>query len=174
MSAYPVPPLVERKKPPLSATLPYVPHPHICQSCGATEEDSSTTYEQLLKSRGAIVPFQRWKECDEWDKPTATVVILCPKCSKKLIDPHPRLYIPLSLFEPFPGVMELCVGCRLRDRVACMSPLAKHNGGPGMKIDFPEPVVAHLNRGAGGRSGFEKLYTKEPTACAGRELVEGV
>lgn len=160
-----VPPLAERQKAPLSATLPYVPHPNHCQSCG--EHESADPLKTLLNTSGRIVPFTRWRECDEWDKPTMTIVILCPKCSKKLIDPHPRLYVPLELFQPFPGVMDICATCSFRSGVTCHSPIAKHNGGTGMKIEAPEPVVAHVNRGR-GRSGFIKLYSVAPTGCAGR------
>jgi hypothetical protein len=154
MTAQQLPPLAERRKPGLSQTLHFFPHPEECQSCGAHE--------------GVEDWFTRWRECDELDKPTMAVVVLCSRCSKKLIEAHPRLYVPLGKFEPFPGVMELCVDCRLRDGVSCRSPLAKHNGGPGMKVAALEPTKAYLNFG-GGRGQFVKMYRSEPTSCAGRE-----
>lgn len=143
-----IPPLADRQRPGLSQTLHFFPAPDICQSCGGSDH------------------LTAWRECDEWDKPTAVAVVLCAKCSKKLIDPHPRLYVQLQEHQPFPGVMELCLDCPMREGVSCKSPLAKHNGGPGMQID------AHGFGGffCGGKgSGFQTLFTRAPSACAGKE-----
>lgn len=143
-----MPALEERQRPGLSATLPFFPHPEECQSCGAHGE------------------LTRWRECDEWDKPTAVAVVLCAKCSRKLIEAHPRLYHQLQEHQPFPGVMELCLDCPMRDGVGCKSPLAKLNGGPGMQID------AHGFGGffcGGPNSGYHILYQRAPSKCAGKE-----
>jgi hypothetical protein len=168
MTSQKVPPLSEREKPGLSKTLTGPIHPLVCQGCGA--EEPTDGFKTLLETRGARNEMlQRWRECDEFDKPTRTVVVLCAKCSKREIDRHPRLYIPVETFAPEPGIMDLCVDCRLREGVSCKSPLAKHNGGSGMAIDYPGHTVAHFNYG-GGRGEFRKLYKGEATACAGREL----
>lgn len=96
------------------------------------------------------------------------VVVLCGRCADKLIEKHPRLYTPLSPHEPFPGVMRICIDCPRRSGVSCTSPLAKHNGGSGMRIEGPRPSVAHFNFG-GGRGKWAKMYTSEPTGCAGKQ-----
>jgi hypothetical protein len=144
-----IPPLQDRQRPGLSQTLHFFPNPEECQSCGCAGE------------------LTRWRECDEWDKPTAVVVVLCAKCSKKLIDPHPRLYHQLQEHEPFAGSMQICLDCPMREGVSCTSPLAKSNGGPGMEI------TAHGFGGffCGSKSinGYHFLYQRAPSACAGRE-----
>lgn len=143
-----MPSLAERQQPGLSQTLHFFPNPEECQSCGSAGE------------------LTRWRECDEWDKPTAVVVVLCAKCSKKLIDPHPRLYHQLQENEPFPGSMQICLDCPMRSGVSCTSPLAKSNGGPGMQI------LAHGFSGffcGGPNAGYHTLYERAPSECAGRE-----
>lgn len=143
------PSLEERQRPGLSQTLPFFPNPEECQSCGAHGE------------------LTCWRECDEWDKPTAVAVVLCPKCSRKLIESHARLYHQLQEFQPFPGMMDLCLDCPMRDGVRCKSPLAKSNGGPGMRID------AHgfggFFCGSKAIEGYHILYSRAPSACAGKE-----
>lgn len=153
-----MPPLSERQKPPLSVTLdpsaqlfPWEIHPNVCQSCG---------------EKGVLL--HRWRECDEYDKPTMTVVVLCVRCEKKLIEPHPRLYIPLDMYAPFPGIMRICLDCPRRSGVSCTSPLAKHNGGRGVRITGPRPTQAHIKAG-GGRGGWIKIYSGEATDCAGKQ-----
>lgn len=144
------PSIDERRQPGLSETLGILIDPRMCRSCGGTRE------------------LQRWRECDEWDKPTMAVVVLCKYCSKKLIDRHPRLYIAIAPHEPFPGVMQICVDCPRRSGVSCSSPLAKHNGGEGMRIDGPRPTIA-IVCGGRGSGGPVRLYTGEPTGCAGKQ-----
>jgi hypothetical protein len=125
--------------------------PRMCRSCGATHD------------------LTRWRECDEWDKPTMAIVVLCRKCSKRLIDKHPRLYLELALHEPFPGTMQICVDCPARSGLGCMSRLAKHNGGPGMKITGPMPTVAFICCSPRSKSGTVKLYPGEATDCVGKQ-----
>jgi len=144
-----VPPLEQRQQPGLSETLGILIDPRMCRGCGGTRE------------------LHRWRECAPFDKPTMVVVVLCKYCSRKLIDRHPRLYIPLSPHQPFPGVMQICVDCPRRSGVSCNSLLAKHNGGTGMRIEGPAPTAAHLYFG-GGRGKFMKMYTGEVTSCAGK------
>lgn len=146
------PPLAERERPGLSETLPGPVHPHVCQSCGAEGLGLDGDHEALT----------RWRECDAWDKPTMRVVVLCLRCSKKLIDKHPRLYISLQQAEPFPGSMEICVPCKHRDGVSCKCPIAKHNGGSGMRIDGGRAISAFLCPG-----GLSRMWTSPPTDCWG-------
>lgn len=145
MTALKIPPLEERKKPGLSATLHFFPTPDVCQSCGSSDE------------------LVRWRECDEWDQPTMAVVVLCAKCSRKLIEKHPRMYHRLQEFEPFPGSMTLCMDCPMREGVSCKSPIAKHNGGAGMRID---------GVGSAGffcPGGYKVFWHGEAKACTGKE-----
>jgi hypothetical protein len=144
-----IPPLAARQLPGLSQTLHFFPHPEECQSCGSAGE------------------LTRWRECDEWDKPTMVVVVLCQKCSRKLIEPHPRLYHQLQEAEPFPGSMQICLDCPMRDGISCKSPLAKHNGGPGMLIDGARGFAGFFC--GGPNAGYRRLYSSPPTSCAGKD-----
>lgn len=146
-----VPPLEQRQQPGLSETLGILIDPRMCRGCGGTRE------------------LQRWRECNPFDKPTMVVVVLCKYCSRKLIDRHPRLYIPIAHHEPFPGVMQICIDCPCRSGVSCNSLLAKHNGGTGMRIDGSRPTIALVCGGRRGFSGAVKLYASEPTGCAGKQ-----
>jgi hypothetical protein len=143
-----MPPIEERRRPGLSQTLHFFADPQTCQSCGRADN------------------LTRWRECDEWDKPTMVVVVLCDRCSKKLIEVHPRLYVALQEHQPFPGVMQICFDCPMRDGVSCKSPLAKHNGGRGMEIK----AYAIGGFFCGGRnSGFHRIWTRAPSECAGKQ-----
>jgi hypothetical protein len=149
-----IPPLDERRKPGLSETLHFFPDPQQCQACGTADR------------------LSRWRECDAFDKPTMVVVVLCDRCSKKLIDPHPRLYLQLQEHEPFPGVMEICVDCPMRKGVSCYSPLAKHNGGTGMRIDGARGIGGFFCGGRGrGHAGchHHKIFTASASECAGKQ-----
>lgn len=147
----PAPLPIDRRQPGLSETLGILIDPRMCRACGGTRE------------------LRRWRECDEWDKPTMAVVVLCSRCSVKLIDRHPRLYIQLAPHEPFPGVMEICVDCPDRDGVTCKSPIAKHNGGSGMRITHPAPTTVFIDVSPRRNSGMVKLYPGAVTACAGKQ-----
>lgn len=149
------PPIEERRKPGLSQTLPFPRELGCCQSCGQTADPSDG------------VALRKWRECDEWDKATRVIVVLCTRCSKRLIDPHPRLYVATSWDEPVPGAMELCVSCVHQAGLACLHPLLKANGGPGLEVRFPQPVRGFL---CGPRVGGPFVqWTGKPSACAGRE-----
>ena len=46
-----------------------------------------------------------WQECDDSDQPERRYVVLCRPCGDKVIDRHPRLYIPLEQNTPVPGAI---------------------------------------------------------------------
>ena len=158
-----VPPLAEREQPGLSESLTGPRDLQYCQSCacvGILDHPSGTG-------------LQRWIECDPWDRhdERSPVVILCPSCSRRLIEPHPRLYVALAPMEPRPGAMPICIGCPHLDGVRCGCPLARINGGPGMAVKAPRPTMMHVCRSPRSQSGFVKLYSAWPRACTGRETL---
>lgn len=142
--------------PRLSETLPGPRQPDRCQACG-------NCYTQL----------QWWQEHDEQDRPEPVLVILCGECAKKLIEPHPRLYANISRHTPWPGAMDLCVQCAFRHELGCAHRDLKANGGPGLKVDFPEPSQAMVcGRGKGGGGCRQTTtYSGPPSSCAGRKEV---
>src|SRR5688572_33178922 len=87
-----VPPLVEREKPGLSETLTAPKSPDRCQSCGAPEPTPNGNVDATIQRFGLTGLLERWMECDPWDRDTHVVVVLCQRCSARLISPHPRLY----------------------------------------------------------------------------------
>lgn len=147
------PPLAERRKPGLSETLPGLPRPDRCKGCGESAD--------LLA----------WSECNEWDEPQrpAILLVLCQRCSDRLINAHPRLYLRVDRLEPRPGIMALCVDCLFRRGLQCAHPKLKANGGAGLEVQFPQPSMMHLNYG-GGRGEWRNFYPGPPTACAGRDV----
>lgn len=142
------PSLAERSAPGLSETLTGAKSPDTCQSCSQIDQPSA---------------LERWRECDEWDKPTEAIIILCSTCSKRLIDKHARLYHRLQNLMPVPGLMQLCTDCIERDGTRCKSSLAKFNGGSGLAILYPKPDEAFLCPG-----GYTRFYKGEATLCSGR------
>lgn len=148
----PVPPIEERRKPGLSVTLTFPRRLDACQACGRE-----------------MFELRRWQECDENDKPTPVLVMLCERCEKRLINAHPRLYRQIDKWAPWPGAMELCVGCKFLDALACRSPLLKANGGAGLPVTPGASDDVHLNYG-GGRGEFKKMYHSPPSKCDGREV----
>lgn len=149
-----VPLKIREQWPKLSADLPYPRSPVSCQSCGQVDDSD-------------VCALERWIECDEWDRVTKTLVVLCSPCSRRLIDPHPRLYMHVDAREPRPGSFPLCADCRLREDLRCTSPRAKANGGPGVEVTVKAPTSVHLNYG-GGRGRFAQMWSQWPTACAQR------
>jgi hypothetical protein len=142
--------------PKLSRDLPHERSPLVCQSCGipaaeAREDD-----------------LDRWYEHDEHDRPTKTIVVLCRRCSDRIIKPHPRLYSSIWPLTPIPGAVPFCVGCAFRDGTRCTHPNAKANGGPGVMMTVAAPTQAHLNYG-GGRGEFRQMWRAWPTACRERQ-----
>ena len=145
---------ISKPWPRLSETLTGPKHPNQCQSCGLAPTD--------------MVLLTRWLECDDSDREEPIVIVLCRKCSDRLIDEHPRLYRQLAPHEPMIGVMELCIECRHRDGVRCTNSAAKINGGPGLEVIFPKPTSAFVCR-RGGKGGLTHLFQGPATWCSGRE-----
>ena len=159
-----IPPLADRQRPGLSETLPFrVMGLTACWNCGTAGELLGIDDEGL----------RRWVEADPWDRydERSPVVILCGRCSDRLIDRHPRLYAPLAPMEPRPGAMPLCIGCHHLDGARCACPLALINGGPGMAVHAPRPTMMHVCRSPRSLSGFVKIYSAWPSRCAGRETL---
>lgn len=146
----PVPPIEQRRQPGLSLSLPYPRRLDQCQSCGV---------------RLAFADLRRWRECDEFDRPTPMIVVLCERCEKKLISAHARLYMQIVPNEPVPGAMSLCIGCRHGVNVACGSPLPKANGGAGLPVHQKAPIEAILCPG-----GLTRIYQVAPERCDGRDV----
>ena len=117
---------------------------------------------------GAYARLTRWQEHDDADKPEPRVVVLCERCSGRLIEPHPRLYAALDPDAPVPGAMPLCLDCRFRAGVRCLHPDLKANGGPGLEI-LPLPLRVLVCRSPRRLSGWETIYPGPPLACQGRE-----
>lgn len=133
--------------PRLSETLTGPRSPHECASCGD------------------LNPGEMWQECDGKDKPEQVFILLCKACAKKLIKPHPRLYVSQQRNTPFPGLMEICDNCIYREGYVCDK--AKANGGPGILIQITRPYTAHIYA-RGGNSGWMKLYSLPAHGCSGR------
>lgn len=148
-------PLATRQAwPKLSADLAYPRSPVSCQSCGQVDDSD-------------VCALERWIECDEWDRPTKTLVVICSPCARRIIGPHPRLYMQVDAREPRPGSFPLCGDCQFRTDLRCSHPRAKANGGPGVEVTVRPPTRAHLNYG-GGRGKFTNLWPEWPTACTQR------
>jgi len=166
----------------LSESLTGPKQPGVCQSCGATNahlipsadpdgemspiaaDDTAALHARLRRvldaeERGVHV----WQERDDADQPEPIAVLLCPPCSARLIEPHPRLYSGLPFNEPFAGTMGLCAPCRFRDGVRCTHPDLRANGGPGLTIQADTPVPA---------PGRRRVYVRPATGCAGREVLD--
>lgn len=152
MKAQPIPPLAIRQQPGLSVTLPYPRLLAACQSCGV---------------RAEFADLRKWQECDAFDQETPVVVVLCEKCEKRLITPHPRLYKSIQKNAPWPGAMEICIACRHQRDLDCDSPRRAKNGGPGVPLHQVPPIVAMVCPG-----GMMKLYNHPPAKCDAREEIE--
>lgn len=142
--------------PRLSDDFKYEPHPKRCQECGAL----------VNNERGASI----WLEHDDDDsEPSVPVfVVLCPKCARKIISRHPRLYSHVNGY--IPGAMPICLGCTMRRRTSCMSPVAKFNGGPG--LDFvPPPGVMFVCCTPRSKSRAITQFSGTVTGCSGFRVV---
>lgn len=135
--------------------------PDRCQHCGVLVDDDDASGHAAR---------ERWIEHDEWDRPTAVVIVLCAPCAKRLIAPHPRLYAAMPRHKPHPGTMMLCVGCRHRDGLRCAHPGARANGGAGVLVTSPAPLRAFMDGTRNGRrTGWvAEIYPSAPTSCDGR------
>lgn len=136
--------------------LPGEKHPLKCQLCGGT--NGRHGIPGIIRHS-----VDRWQEHDHHDKPEPRVIVLCDKCARRCIEPHPRLYNQLQDNQPWPGCMELCVNCKHRSGVSCTHPSAKANGGPGVLITITKPISAMVD-GAKYR-GHMQLWPKPPEAC---------
>ena len=115
--------------PRLSETLEGPKHPRFCQSCGVErppedpDEATPTTGDEpgaapakvndsfrLVKAELEPPPgVYGWQEHDSRDEPEPIAVMLCTRCSARLITPHPRVYSRIPRRAPFPGIMDLCI-----------------------------------------------------------------
>lgn len=143
-------------------------HPLVCQSCGGSNVGGFGNGLMRLT-------LSRWQECDHNDRPENKVLVLCDKCSKRIIEPHPRLYHQLHANQPWPGCMAICVNCRLREGVTCKSPDAKANGGSGVLIggmgELMRGFVDYQKKG-GGRGGHAFAeWSHAPTSCKQKEMI---
>lgn len=139
--------------PKLSETLTHPKSPNVCQSCGVQTFDLDSP------------TMQRWEECDERDKKTGVVVVLCKACAARIVEPHPRLYSLLQTNEPRPGSNGICVDCPHREGTRCAHPRAKANGGSGVMLTVTKPMHAHLLRAPRRLSGWETLWINPPSDC---------
>jgi hypothetical protein len=100
-------------------------------------------------------------------------VLLCATCSKRLIEPHPRLYHHEPKNKPVPGAMpHLCVGCRWQRDLECTHPKLTANGGPGLNIKVAQPARGFWDgRDSRGRrtGGMFERWDTPATACEGAE-----
>lgn len=139
--------------PRLSESLPGERRPDRCQACGSPCD------------------LALWREHDEQDRPEAIVVNLCDRCSRKLIEPHPRLYEELARNAPWPGAIGICTACVHRDGLRCAHPDAKANGGIGVALTIARPHQVHLCRSPRRLSGWVKLWPAPAEDCRQREVV---
>jgi hypothetical protein len=150
----------------LSQVLTFMRHPEVCQSCGDTQPGEGVAKPDLT----------RWVECDEWERSTGVVVVLCRPCVTRVLEPHPRLYREIETYAPHPGTMALCVACTHRFGLNCKHPDLRANGGAGLLITHAKAVRALVN--VGGGRGHRRgclpvsIYAHPPTACAGRVEVD--
>lgn len=146
--------MAKRPWPKLSETLDGPEHPERCRRCGSWAD------------------LVAWRECDEKDRPTPAVLMLCVCCSDAVIEDHPRLYHDIPRNAPEPGLMALCVDCRHRDGLTCSSPLLKRLGGPGLRVDFATPTTMFVDGTKGSRRcGWTTMrFPAPPSKCAGREV----
>jgi hypothetical protein len=161
--------------PSLSIDLPGPRDFDHCWSCGRVGRIVSPLefipVEEWIgpKSRRADDVLEIWREHDEQDRVQDVYLVLCGACSKKLIEPHPRLYSQPDTYSPRPGSMPECVGCGFCRELRCAHPNLKANGGAGLKLSFPKPSLAHIcRRGTGHRSGWQWMWAG-PVNCPSKE-----
>lgn len=134
--------------PKLSETLPGPREPGRCQGCGAD------------------LGLVRWRECDEFDFPTETVLVTCASCDREHVTPAERLYRQMAPHEYHPGSLPFCQGCGHRRGLVCL--LAKANGGPGVLIG-PPPTRMHVQRSPRRLSGWVTLW-RPAERCSGLKV----
>ena len=151
---------------PLSKALLGPIHPGFCQSCG-TRGRLDPPYGEGPNG----LALEAWRECDSRDKPTDTIVVLCKKCSKHLIEPHELLYVYLRPFEPRPGSMPTCIDCIHRENLRCKHPDLTANGGEGLGLTYPRPANALVRlsrpKANGSRTSCLQVFVA-PVECTGK------
>jgi hypothetical protein len=158
------PPPAERW-PRLSVTLPGPRDGCHCQACGARG-----TLPGAEPLAFGVPELQAWREHGDADELQAVFLTLCPACAAALIERHPRLYSELERHEPAPGIMPACIGCDFNARLRYSHPIARTNGGPGLKLTFPKPDVMHVDYSAGGRRRGKTLSIwRGAVKCEGRD-----
>ena len=137
--------------------------PRQCGRCGAT------------KSTRELDRFRYLDNDDLAERPR--VLNLCESCAVELADHDERYRTqlqPLADNEPWPGALEVCLGCRYRDGLECRSPLAKFNGGPG--IHFPgvtltSAVIEAFNPAVGRVTRQTIMTYSKARECGGRRPI---
>lgn len=105
-------------------------HPAFCSWCG---------------ERRTFVELHRYRFLGRDERETP--VVLCGFCEASLqSDPRRTHLVPLVDAEPLPGIDPLCIACCHRRGLRCGSPLAKLNGGPGIKFHGQRQVVSSIVR----------------------------
>jgi hypothetical protein len=167
-----IPPTEHEHWPRLSTSLPHERHPFICQSCGfkgeKVEKSAGFYAAEPAQLEPELTGLRRWREHDQQDKPQDIIVVLCKKCSELIIEPHERLYARLSMWEPAPGAMTVCVDCTFRQGLHCSHPDLKENGGEGLILKFPTPSRGFVDSGKGGYSGPAVFYAGR-VSCGSKE-----
>lgn len=112
---------------------------------------------------GALVAYRAHDERDKPIEGTRALVFLGedhPECLAKL-QKHPRLF---DTDMGAPGYWPaLCAACTWRSGVACTNPLAKANGGAGVRVEISSMGVVCFGRGRGGCRRMQNVVS-----CAGR------
>ena len=126
---------------------------------------------EISDGQQRLMVLERWRECDDNDdrQPDSPVVVLCPSCSGKLIEKHPRLYHALQKYEPWPGASLICVTCVHRVDTHCTQ--SRAYGGQGLLM-HAERIRALVRRSRGrGHAQCEAVmvYAGEPTSCTHRK-----
>ncbi len=136
--------------------------PRQCGRCGAT------------KSTRELDRFRYLDNDDEAERPR--VLNLCESCAVELHDSDFRFHSqlqPLVDNKPWPGALEVCLGCMYRDGLDCRSPQAQLNGGLG--ITFPGATGVLLLEEIPGPLGYRTKIHREvwskTTQCTGRRRI---
>lgn len=145
--------------------------PKLSTALACFDQDSPAVCQRCFAAEGGDVMLHRWREHDDADQPTDVVIVLCGKC-EHIIEPHPRLYSRLHVFEPHPGTMRICVDCVYRAGLRCGHPDLTANGGTGLKLTFPKPGVMFVDgKTKGGKNfGFSMVNYIEPARCESRKV----
>ena len=133
--------------------LPGPRHPLRCQRCAGVFDRAK---------------LGLWQEADHRDQFEADkFLLLCKPCSEAVIEQHPRLYRPVGIWTPFPGLMTICATCAFRSDIYRKCIQAKLNGGTGVNIKIPSPSRGFVD---GKHYSGPFVHWSEPaTDCDRRE-----